>query len=308
MRKHRILLPYLVGGCSGALFAMLFLQIFHIERPVYGTLAFLQGSKSPLSTDCVKILSGLQERIVYVITPTHSRPQQKAELTRLSYMLKLAGNIHWLVVEDSDNKTPLVTRLLLNSKLKYTHLNAQTPPAYKLSKKDPNWLKPRGVVQRNAALRFLRTERTDPAGVVYFADDDNTYDVKLFEEMRKTKKVSVWPVGLVGGLMVERPKVVDGKVKRFNSAFRPDRPYPIDMASFAVSLQLLCDSSALFSLNVQRGYQESHLITQLISGWDELEPMADNCTKVYVWHTRTERPKMKFEAKLAIPSNDGIEV
>ena len=51
--------------------------------------------------------------------------------------------------------------------------------------------------------------------MVYFADDDNTYSTELFEEMRTTKKVSVWPVGLVGGLMVERPKVdlSTGKVR-----------------------------------------------------------------------------------------------
>ena len=43
--------------------------------------------------------------------------------------------------------------------------------------------------------------------VVYFADDDNTYDDALFEVMRDAGSVAVWPVGLVGGLMVEKPKV-----------------------------------------------------------------------------------------------------
>jgi len=37
-------------------------------------------------------------------------------------------------------------------------------------------------------------------------------DVELFEEMRATKKVSVWPVGLVGGIMVEKPIVEKGKI------------------------------------------------------------------------------------------------
>ena len=57
--------------------------------------------------------------------------------------------------------------------------------------------------------------RAPGGGVVYFADDDNTYSTELFEEMRTTRKVSVWPVGLVGGLMVERPKVdlSTGKVR-----------------------------------------------------------------------------------------------
>ena len=34
-------------------------------------------------------------------------------------------------------------------------------------------------------------------GVIYFADDDNTYSLDLFEEMRYTQTVSVWPVGKV---------------------------------------------------------------------------------------------------------------
>ena len=33
--------------------------------------------------------------------------------------------------------------------------------------------------------------------VVYFADDDNTYDLRLFAELRLTKTLSFFPVGLV---------------------------------------------------------------------------------------------------------------
>ena len=38
----------------------------------------------------------------------------------------------------------------------------------------------------------------DVAGILYFADDDNTYDLKLFEEIRKTQNVSMFPVGFIG--------------------------------------------------------------------------------------------------------------
>ena len=78
----------------------------------------------------------------------------------------------------------------------------------KLKHKDPHWSKPRGVFQRNEALAWLRNNfKVGDLGVVYFADDDNTYSSELFEAIRVTKSVSVLPVGLVGGVMVERPRI-----------------------------------------------------------------------------------------------------
>lgn len=32
-------------------------------------------------------------------------------------------------------------------------------------------------------------------------DDDNSYDIQLFDEMRTTTRVSVWPVALSGQLL-----------------------------------------------------------------------------------------------------------
>ena len=122
---------------------------------------------------------------IYAITPTHTRPVQKAELTRLSQTFLHVPKFHWIVVEDSAVKTDLVTNLLRTCGLSHTHLNAMTPPDYKLQDEDPNWLKPRGVVQRNAALEWIRQELrpNQYKGVVYFADDDNTYSLELFEEV-----------------------------------------------------------------------------------------------------------------------------
>ena len=71
---------------------------------------------------------------------------------------------------------------------------------------DPNWTLPRGVDQRNSALLWIRNQLAGVKnGVVYFGDDDNTYDLKVFEEMRKVEKAGVWPVGIVGGMFVETP-------------------------------------------------------------------------------------------------------
>ncbi|XP_058015923.1 galactosylgalactosylxylosylprotein 3-beta-glucuronosyltransferase 3 isoform X2 [Ahaetulla prasina] len=268
----------------------------------------------------VKRLQGLEKvpepveetPVIYVVTPTYARLVQKAELVRLSQTLMHVRNLHWIVVEDSPSKTQLVSELLVQSKLPFTHLHAETPKEHKRKETDPNWLKPRGVEQRNLALQWLREHRKLPdAGVVYFADDDNTYSLRLFDEIRSTQRVSVWPVGLVGGLRFERPLVENGKVVGFYTAWKPNRPFPIDMAGFAVALSLLlANPEARFDLLAERGYLESSLLQSLVS-MEELEPKADNCTKVLVWHTRTEKPKMKQEEllqKQGLGSDLSIEV
>ncbi|XP_017461701.1 PREDICTED: galactosylgalactosylxylosylprotein 3-beta-glucuronosyltransferase 3-like, partial [Rhagoletis zephyria] len=254
---------------------------------------------------------------IFFITPTYARQVQKAELTRLSHTLLLVENIHWIVVEDAPNRTSLVAKLLaeakrrqVNRKFEFTHLNALTPNDFKTVDTDPNWLKPRGVWQRNRAIEWLREHFKDSAnenGVVYFGDDDNTYDLKLFEEIRNTSRVSIFPVGLVGGLIVEKPLVANDKVIGFNSVWNPKRKYPIDMAGFAVNLQLLLKKEeASFSEQVPRGYQETHLISQLIDSLEALEPKGRQCKQVLVWHTRTEKPKLRHERKLKVPSTFGM--
>ncbi|XP_063043406.1 galactosylgalactosylxylosylprotein 3-beta-glucuronosyltransferase 3 [Engraulis encrasicolus] len=261
---------------------------------------------------------------IYVITPTYARLVQKAELTRLSQTFLHVPQLHWVVVEDAEQPTALVRSLLASSGLAYTQLHTLTPKDRKLQEGDPSWLKPRGAEQRNEGLRWLREMASASRGqqganahtavedaVVYFADDDNTYSLKLFEEMRDTKRVSVWPVGLVGAMRFERPLVEGGKVVGFHTGWRPNRPFPIDMAGFAVSLRLvLANPEARFDGNAQMGYLESSLLQGLVT-MEQLEPKADLCTKVLVWHTRTEKPKMKREEALqkqGLGSDPNVEV
>ncbi|XP_061262640.1 galactosylgalactosylxylosylprotein 3-beta-glucuronosyltransferase 3 isoform X1 [Bos javanicus] len=238
-----------------------------------------------------------------------ARLVQKAELVRLSQTLSLVPRLHWLLVEDAEGPTPLVSGLLAASGLLFTHLAVLTPKAQRLREGEPGWVRPRGVEQRNRALDWLRSgggavggEKDPPPpgtqGVVYFADDDNTYSRELFEEMRWTRGVSVWPVGLVGGLRFEGPRVQDGRVVGFHTAWEPNRPFPVDMAGFAIALSLLlAKPNARFDATAPRGHLESSLLSHLVDPKD-LEPRAANCTRVLVWHTRTEKPKMKQEEQL----------
>lgn len=238
---------------------------------------------------------------------------------RIAQTLLLVPYIHWIVIEDAAENSALVRNLLKNSGLskRSTLLAAATPPDFKLKKKDPTWTKARGVNQRNAGLEWIRsnvkyTEET--RSVVYFMDDDNTYSVALFEEMKKIEagRVGVWPVGLVGGLLVEKPVLdVDSSVMGFNSVWRPERPFPIDMAGFAIDTGLLFSNrQAIFSYEVERGYQESEILRYLVVVRD-LQPLANLCRDVLVWHTRTETPKLDAEYQLRKSgqhSNAGMEV
>lgn len=81
--------------------------------------------------------------------------------------------------------------------MKNVHLVMPTPKDQMVKNSWWSWLfhKPhRGVAQRNAALTWLKKKhkaysKNGCDGVVYFADDDNHYDVQLFELVSTLKIV-----------------------------------------------------------------------------------------------------------------------
>lgn len=130
------------------------------------------------------------------------------------------------------------------------------------------------------------------------------------DKMKDTKKVSVWPVGICGGLRFEGPICKHGKVTGWHTAWGFERPFPIDMAGFAINVQFLISRAEVkMDPDAKRGYLESSILEKLVTV-NELEPKANDCTEVLVWHTRTEVPKMKHEQKLidaGVASNPDIE-
>jgi galactosylgalactosylxylosylprotein 3-beta-glucuronosyltransferase 3 len=255
-------------------------------------------NKSPLNWKENEVIS-----TIHLITPTYFRHTQMADLTRMGQTLLLVPRLHWILIEDSINQTNQVIEFVdhirslaqkYDSDLKMSHLYEPTPPQHQRRPNEKYYKRPRGVSQRNRALQYLESmlnqSRSIGGDVVYFADDDNTYDVRLFEQMRNTRSVSIWPVALVGGLLVEKP-IVDsstGLVTGFNAQFKPNRAYPTDMAGFAVNWSLLAGSrNVRFLYNLSIGHLESNFLQQILEGRHELEPKADLCSKVYVWHTQT---------------------
>ena len=58
-------------------------------------------------------------------------------------------------------------------------VTAEMPAIYRNKKV----AKPRGVANRNLGLKWVIENSEE--GVIYFADDDNTYDIRLFQEVHK---------------------------------------------------------------------------------------------------------------------------
>lgn len=268
-------------------------QIFNIFLVVIFTLlTFTFYSTSYFKSD--------NQKVIYAITPTYDRPHQIAELTRLSQLVMLVPEIHWIIIEDASFKNIEISKIINQKKLsnrKIHHLNCLTVCRKRVKRNS------RGSEQRNYALKWLRKNVQLENSIVYFMDDDNTYSLELFEEMKQIEinRVGVWPVGLVGGQLQEGPNVTESTVIGFNSQWFPDRPFPIDMAGFAIHGKLLTNANIEFDDNTRRGgLQESSILSQ-VTRIEDLQPLADQCTKVLVWHTQTKTPK------LTIPYNDNLE-
>ena len=140
--------------------------------------------------NAMSLEKGSQIPTIFFITPTYKRLTQKADLTRLSQTLLHVPKLHWILVEDSHEKTNLVQQFLAGCGVQFSHLAVRTPKQLITKEGDPRWLKARGVEQRNLGLKWIRQNYKDGMnGVIYFGDDDNTYDLKIFEQVGQN-----WPI------------------------------------------------------------------------------------------------------------------
>ncbi|CAG9831266.1 unnamed protein product [Diabrotica balteata] len=219
---------------------------------------------------------------LYVITPTFKKPEQIPELVRLSQTLLLIPKLTWLVVEDGYEKNDRVEAVLKRKiGLNYRYLLAPMPEKYRNS----SYAKPKGVSNRNKGLEWIRKYAQN--GVLYFADDDNTYDVELFHEIRKTKTVSLFPVGLVTELGLSSPIVENCKFIDFYDGWIGGRKFPVDMAGFAVSVEFLL-SRPNAKMPYTAGYEEDGFLRSLAPfEAKDAQMLASCCSEILVWHTRT---------------------
>ncbi len=240
--------------------------------------------------------------VLYIVTPTYSRREQYIEILRLSHTLLHVDNVIWVIAEDSEKCSPLLEDMLGRFGIPFAHMASPMPGLYKKEK-----YKPRGVASRRAGYDWVLKnhpllfagDRVE--GVVFFADDDNTYDLEIFEELRKTRRISVFPVGFVGakGSPGVSSPIVDlntGKVIGFSDSWFAHRLFPVDMAGFGLNVGFAMTRPNA-SMPFWAGYEEDVFLQSLGISLDDLEPLASNCTRILVWHTQTVKqksPKVKL--------------
>ncbi|KAK6103452.1 Glycosyltransferase 43 family protein [Brugia pahangi] len=222
-------------------------------------------------------------RTIIVITPTYLRLARLADMTRLSQTLMHISQLIWIVVEDAKHISLPVKQLLDRSGLNCYYLAVKRRPG----------IPARGWTGRDAGLNFVR-ERFASLGnnaVVYFADDDNTYDIRLFNQyIRNVEKVGVWAVGLVAHNAVEAPKVLNAKVVGWQTIYAPKRRWGFDMAGFAVNLELLLQHpKAGWRVKCREYSPEPCLMNHLNVSLNDLTPFGIESTPrdILVWHTKT---------------------
>ncbi|VDN02082.1 unnamed protein product [Thelazia callipaeda] len=223
-------------------------------------------------------------RTIIVITPTYLRLARLADMTRLSQTLMHIKHLIWIVIEDSVHVSIQVKQLLDRTGLHCFYFAAKRRIGF------PR----RGWTGREAALQFVRKHFAwlGKNAVVYFADDDNSYDIRLFNEyIRNVDKVGVWAVGLVADNVVEAPKVMNKKVVGWQTRYAPKRLWGLDMAGFAINLQLFIDNpDAGWKKTCTDPSPEPCLLKQLKLSWSDLTPfgLENHSRDVLVWHTKTK--------------------
>uniref|UniRef100_A0A336LV95 Galactosylgalactosylxylosylprotein 3-beta-glucuronosyltransferase n=1 Tax=Culicoides sonorensis TaxID=179676 RepID=A0A336LV95_CULSO len=243
--------------------------------------------------------------LIYFVTPTYPRREQIPELIRLSQTLLHIKNIHWIVADDTDICNNFLDSILSRSGIPFTHLASPMPEHYR-SIKGPA---PRGVANRRAALNWLRNNNKRN-GVLYFGDDDNTFDLRLFNEIRFTKYVSMFPVGLIGQYAISAPIVKKGQIIGFFDSWPAKRLWPVDMAGFAINLEVIFQNPNA-TMPYKAGYEEDEFLKSIDLKIENIEPKANNCTEVLVWHTQTKNtkvPTIKISSSILETDNTSLGV
>lgn len=230
-----------------------------------------------------------------VVTTTYSRANRIAYMKRMVKMLSRVKSMKWLIIEDGDACDPEVEALLVTSGIDYLYLFYGPTRDYASS-------------QRNFAFTYIRDHQWK--GIVYSADDDNYYFPQLFEELRKTKRLAVFPVGHLGPNAIERPVLKNGRITGWDSGWK-ERKYPLDWAGISFNADILSeipdpimrgfnwfdevkrgnvdpDLSGNEKLQWIREHKdgETEFLEKFVRSNEDFEILARNCSRCWAWHNQ----------------------
>ena len=133
---------------------------------------------------------------------------------------------------------------------------------------------------KNVALNHISESSCD--GVVYFIDLNSYYEPTIFDEIRKTMFVSVFPVGNLGPNGIEGPIVRNSQIVAWDAGWK-ERKYPVSLSGFAFSSHLLKKDIDQFWPNKENG-GETEFLEKLVGPCWPLETLCSDCTGCFVWH------------------------
>ncbi|CAD5220708.1 unnamed protein product [Bursaphelenchus okinawaensis] len=255
-----------------------------------------------VSDEDVTIVENHIERRVILITSTYHRPQRIADFHSLIHNFRHIDNIFWIVVEEGPQTDQFIESLLKRSNVPYVYLNAENvdTPCH-------------GWSQRNAALDYIRSNKESfkDSDVVYFANDENTYDKRLFDKfIRNVQKIGVWAAG-AGYVAAESPLVLNDQIIGWNTAWRPKREFALSFSQFAFNIKYITETNAKFDLRCAGLAMEDCFLRQLNIQKSDIQPFGyeGESKPIYVWHRRIDNLGLlnEFETRAKFIDDSVVE-
>ncbi|RAL52924.1 hypothetical protein DM860_007692 [Cuscuta australis] len=238
-------------------------------------------------------------KLLIVVTSTEPRPFQAYYINHIAHTLKrVPPPLLWIVVE-MNSQSLGTADMLRRSGVMYRHLVC--------SDKNVTEVKERRVHMRNTALSHIETHRLD--GIVYFADDDKTYSLELFEEMREIRRFGAWPVPRMAAnnrhVLLEGPVCKGAKVLGWhtNDVRKRIRRFHVEVSGFAFNSTILWDPKRWHRPTLQPirlidglrdGFQATTFIEQLVEDENQMEGIPPNCSRVMLWQFDIESSYPKY--------------